>query len=204
MKELISKYYEETDKINQSILSKPELELASGYGLFNTIIEYHFKSINDEINLEDTRLLQPHKMLLKLSKALEPNARKRDLKIELTKESSFTNVNIINLSDIYLAFFSLLENAIKYSLPGGIITIDIKDEQENAVVNIKNSCETIGDNCDKLNFRGFKGDNSKKDSNGLGLYFVNEIFKSGNIAHEYMCDEREFNVKVILKDRDPI
>lgn len=77
-------------------------------------------------------------------------------------------------------FVNLLDNAIKYSEPKGIIEVNIYNvpEQNFAIVEIKDYGKGIpADEIDKVKEKFYKAKGSKKGS-GIGLALVNEIIKA--------------------------
>ena len=181
-------------------LNDNELTIISGYALYNTLIDY-YERIDKGIELT-THNHNPHKMLKKLSRMLSVKARKRSIEIIFTENSHNTRSTINNISDIYIAFFSLLENAIKHSKKSGTIVISIEDLVESIKVVIKNECDTLMDreieNIHQLNYIGTNAKNS--DSSGYGLYLVKQIFDKAKIKHYPEYVNGEFVYTVYLTD----
>ncbi len=198
-KKKIVDFYEATESIQN--LSDEEQTIVSGYELFNTFIDFYsrIETLNFELA---THTHKPHKMLKKLITMLNYKAIKRGIKIEFTPESHRTQETFANISDVYIAFFSILENAIKYSKKDSTINIDIKDNIEGIIVTIENPTEKIcEEHIPKLIEKGFTGNNSSVtvESSGYGLYLVDKIFKTAGILYDYECKLEKFIFKVYLK-----
>jgi len=197
---LIAALYEQADQICTSQSTKPdEFNLLAGYGLFKTLWDY-YNYDNNKLPNHEISNHRPHKMMKKLSKMLQDRARKRGVRIMFSPDSYNENV-IRNYSDIYIAFFSILENAIKYSLNGGTIEVEIHDTENDCVIKIANSCEDIGINdLNTLFIKGKRGMNAKQDNygSGFGLFLVAEIFNAGNILYSPASSQGEFSIEVRL------
>lgn len=107
-------------------------------------------------------------------------------------ENSYYSSNVIkNYSDIYIAFFSIIENAIKYSIYGETINFDLVDYDKETHVKISNRCESLKvTDINRLTEKGFRGENGKGSiqSSGLGLHLVKEIFEKGEVDFNIKCD----------------
>lgn len=81
-------------------------------------------------------------------------------------------------------FYNLLDNAIKFSVPGSIIKVELWKQSGKAYVSVENTGETI--KAEELNLifdRFHKSDRSRsldKDGVGLGLYIVKTILDNHN------------------------
>ncbi len=72
-------------------------------------------------------------------------------------------------------FINVLDNAIKYSSPGGAITLDLLDDGENAYVIIRDEGRGIApDDLENVKLKFFKGKGAVRGS-GIGLAVVDEI-----------------------------
>lgn len=75
-------------------------------------------------------------------------------------------------------FVNILDNAIKYSEPGGAITIDLLQDGESAFVQIQDEGKGIApEDLEKVKQKFFKGRNSVRGS-GIGLAVVDEIVRA--------------------------
>ncbi len=98
--------------------------------------------------------------------------------------------------DLYIAFFILYENAIKYAPFDSIISILIDNCDGYIKVKISNESDDIGDA--NLLSRGVQGKN-KKDGNGLGLTIANEIFTASKFDFNVYYDNHYFNAEVLFE-----
>lgn len=72
-------------------------------------------------------------------------------------------------------FINLLDNAIKYSSPGGAITLDLLQDGENAYVLVQDEGRGIAaDDLENVKLKFFKGKGAVRGS-GIGLAVVDEI-----------------------------
>ena len=72
-----------------------------------------------------------------------------------------------------------MSNAIKYTYPGGKISIETAEEKENLMIKISdNGCGIPISQQDKIFTKFFRSDNARRqdtDGTGLGLYIVKSI-----------------------------
>lgn len=137
-------------------------------------------------------------ILTKLKYAFANPAHKKNQVIKINNDFS-EELQVEAYDDVYLAFFILYENAIKYAPFNTTISITISIFDENVYINISNVSEYIGENVD-LCLRGVQGDN-KKDGNGLGLTIANEIFLASKFYFKAYFDKQSstFNASVSFK-----
>ena len=78
---------------------------------------------------------------------------------------------------LFRVWVNLIDNAIKFSPSGGVITLVLKSEADNVVVKVIDSGTGISDDAKKHVFdKFFQEDNShSKEGNGLGLTLVKRI-----------------------------
>ena len=78
-----------------------------------------------------------------------------------------------------MIFSNLMSNAIKYTYPGGKISIETAEEKENLMIKISdNGCGIPISQQDKIFTKFFRSDNARRqdtDGTGLGLYIVKSI-----------------------------
>ncbi len=85
----------------------------------------------------------------------------------------------------------IIENAVKYSMQNKYVTIDIRDDYNDTVVEISSLTPYCDENDIAHMFeRGYRGKNAKKieKGNGLGLYFVKTL-----------CDKFEIKLSATSK-----
>ena len=90
-----------------------------------------------------------------------------------------------NLLDLFeLLPFILLENAIKYSLPNGQVSVEYSNSNDKLKINIKSvGPQTAPDEINNIFNRKFRGENARKtvSGTGIGLYLAKRICDVHNI-----------------------
>lgn len=163
----------------QTILNKhSELKsLAEGYGLIKYRLDYHDWVINEEKPFNSRcSNINIHKIITKLKHQLKYRAKKKNINIIVEGESHNNHNQRVAL---FLGFFLLLENAIKYSPTDKTVTISMKDIDDKTEVTIKNECSKILDyEIPKLKQRHFRSQSAVLSSSGrgLGLDLAESIF----------------------------
>ncbi len=77
-------------------------------------------------------------------------------------------------------FINIMDNAVKYSSPGGAITLELLCDDENAQVHISDEGRGISpEDLENVKLKFFKGKNSVRGS-GIGLAVVEEIITAMN------------------------
>ena len=109
--------------------------------------------------------------------------------LEIIGLDSIKSVNITADKDlIHQAVYNLVDNAIKFTNPGGKVEFSLSDFADSVTFKITNTGNGIPEKELPLVFeRFYKGDKSRsdiKDSTGIGLYIVKTIISShkGNIS----------------------
>lgn len=128
------------------------------------------------------------------------------LKIKISFEHSEPQI-VLNYDPekLGLALTKILDNAVKYNIENGEVSVKIEKLADRPYVEIKISDTGIGIPSDKLAFvstRFFKADNVDKrmnDGTGLGLYITKHIIKKhgGNMEIESVLG-RGTTVKILL------
>ncbi|WP_286904286.1 sensor histidine kinase [Clostridium sp. UBA1652] len=124
-----------------------------------------------------------------------------NLKIKWKNKSYSVNINIedalilSNSESITSLLTNILDNAIKYSLDNGVISINLKTQDNLVYLTIENSYEDSTSFLKDKLFEPFvKGTNSTEDSNGLGLYICKEIVNSLNGEITIELTEKTFKL----------
>ena len=88
----------------------------------------------------------------------------------------FIDANYELLMQVWI---NLVDNAIKYSPEGGIVTIDVKQKDDEIFVYVVNNGEEIGEEEKEKIFNKFyqKDKSHKTEGNGIGLAIVKKIIK---------------------------
>lgn len=119
----------------------------------------------------------------KYIKSLSPLAEKNDVSINLNTSSGNIYVSMPEMK-VARILTNIIENAIKYNKEKGKVFIDIQDESNQVVVNIKDTGIGISqDEIDKIFNRYYRSKNSKNlgiEGSGLGLAIAKDIVESYN------------------------
>ncbi len=97
------------------------------------------------------------------------------------KEDCFVRIDAQKLS---MVFYNLLDNAIKYNVEHGQVTVSVKVDINRKLITISVADTGIGipaEQVDKLFSKFFRADNAVKlvaDGNGLGLYIARNIVRT--------------------------
>jgi len=134
----------------------------------NTLLESNF-DISEVVRLA----------LLSLDGKIEE--KQLDVDAELPEEVIMTRGNADSITQVV---FNLIDNAIKFSSPGGVIGLELWKRDTKAYVSVTNRGETIpSDELPQIFERFHKADKSRsvnRDGVGLGLYIVKRILDSYN------------------------
>ena len=131
---------------------------------------------------------------------LEPEWEKKDIDLDVELEDlSYTG----NESLMLHVWNNLIGNAIKFSPPGGLVSVSLKREEEQAVFRV----EDCGPGIDAASLahvfeKFYQGDSShKQEGNGLGLALVKQILElcGGTFSAENLLEGGcRFTVKLNL------
>jgi len=107
--------------------------------------------------------------------------KKLDVKAELPDDVIITQGDSDGITQVV---YNLIDNAIKFSNPGGLIELELWKNNHRVYVSVTNSGETIPpDEIPQIFDRFFKSDKSRgvnRDGAGLGLYIVKMILDNHN------------------------
>ena len=180
--------------------------LLDGIDLIRTILDYHDARVYGDRIISCSDYIKPHKMILKLKKLLETEAKRKKIKFKFDGDPQ---IHIFNDSKrMYLIFFILLENAIKYSLNNSQISIMFEDlDYRSTSVIIKNTTECITNAEIKHIFeRGYRCGNSENhNGSGFGMEILYNLLKSTDTKCEIYLedgDELLFCAKIIASSKD--
>lgn len=180
--------HEDKDDINRSFYE--------GFSLILTLIEYYEKVNNPSIIIKNRVPLRPHKMFKKLSRLLEYRAKRENVKIVFMKNN---DIEVMNSPDLFIVMFTLLDNAIKFSVPGSMIEICFENIDDTNIIEISN--KYIGKNdpnlINNIYKKGVVGNNPKTGS-GFGLFLVEQIINSTNCRIQINPTENQWNTRLII------
>jgi signal transduction histidine kinase len=147
--------------------------------------------------------------LVKITKDLvaeiKPVAESRKIKVLFNSEK--TNIEIIgDIERIELALENLISNAVKYTLEGGEVTINLSQQDDVALFSVKDSGVGIPINQQAQVFSKFFRSNNvlrmQTEGTGLGLYIAESIVNKsgGNIWFESKENSgTTFNISLPIK-----
>lgn len=130
----------------------------------------------------------------KIRRCMLYEAKKGDKEIRVRSKNG--NCSAIQAYDsIKYMPFLLIDNALKYSFNNTIIEVEIKDEDNKQIIEIKSTGVFVDESeIESLFIRGYRGKNSSEfteNGSGIGLYLVKEICNANDI-------KIEINTKKIL------
>lgn len=174
-------------KLNQSISqlrNKTEyieilnLDIYSIANLMSIRLDTYDLEVNPALNLSlGKKDIAIYKKIEKVYKCLNAEAKRKNISIYLDGKS----YNLFNANNtIEIAFFIVLENAIKYSLKDETITITFKEYEDKLSLTFKNWGIRPGDDeIKKLTDRNYRSRNiisrNIEEGRGIGLYLLNQI-----------------------------
>ncbi len=156
----------EAERLNK--LTEGLLEL-NKYGAKGTMLDISSFDINQAIKL--------------VARSFEGTCKKKRISFELilTGQTSFVSAD---MSKIQQVLYNLIDNAIKFSHPDSMITIETTEKNEKVFISVKDSGIGIPkDSINKIWERFYKTDLSRgkdKRGTGLGLSIVKEILAKHN------------------------
>ncbi len=122
----------------------------------------------------------------RVARMLRENAKKAQVSLHLELEND-TPVLILE-DDLYQVVFNLIENGIKYNLPGGSLTVTLRREEDNAILEFRDTGMGIPEEAVSHIFERFyrvdKARSRQSGGSGLGLAIVRTIVRrnKGEIA----------------------
>lgn len=209
--EIYSSELLQIDKIKSIILKKIPTNKHEFYRLKSNLefIDYRIRYLNriveDDYHSElYKKELDIVKIISKLKYAFTSTLIKKGQSIIIEKNDNEDIINLIAYDDLYLGFFILFENAIKYAPMNSNIIVNISCVNECINISIENESKNI-EETGMLITRGFQG-NNHKDGNGLGLSIAYDIFCESNLSFsveylnsKFVCKIQANDVRVLSK-----
>lgn len=131
--------------------------------------------------------------------SLEVLSQYKDIELELKGESSFIMGDKGMIQDL---IYNLLENAIKYSNPGGCIQLSITNNKPHTIIKVTDTGIGISQEDQERIFERFyivdKGRSRKAESTGLGLSIVKHIVEYHN-GKIYLESEVGKGTEIMIK-----
>ncbi|GAA0121751.1 MAG: HAMP domain-containing histidine kinase [Clostridium argentinense] len=118
-------------------------------------------------------------LILTLSRQLAPRAKNENLTLKINVEENLPDV-IVDKNRIKQVFINILDNAIKFTSPGGEIFLSASVVENYIKISIKDTGAGISEeDIIKVKEKFYKGKNSNS-SNGIGLSVCDEIIQMHN------------------------
>ena len=116
----------------------------------------------------------------RVARMLRGVARKNHITLQLDLENDCPI--LIMEDDLYQVTFNLVENGIKYNTPGGKLTVSLRREDDNAIMQVSDTGIGIPENAIEHIFERFyrvdKGRSREQGGTGLGLAIVKHIVEA--------------------------
>ena len=129
------------------------------------------------VSSEESEIIFMAPTIKRVARMLRPNALKAKIafQMELEEDSPI----LILEDDLYQIVFNLMENGIKYNLPGGSLTIHLRREDDNAILEVTDTGMGIPEDALGHVFERFyrvdKARSRATGGSGLGLAIVRSI-----------------------------
>ena len=126
---------------------------------------------------EESEIIMMAPTIRRVARMLRPNALKDKItfRLELEEDSPI----LILEDDLYQIVFNLIENGIKYNLPGGNLTVHLSREEDNAILKVTDTGMGIPEDAIGHVFERFyrvdKARSRATGGSGLGLAIVRSI-----------------------------
>lgn len=184
------------DKLSEAVtgyIDKERIETLSKniYALSN-LMSIRLESYNLEVDpsiikATSTIEIPIYKKIEKAYKCLQDNINNKNLRVTLNNKS-YNRYEAGSLLEI--AFFIILENAIKYSPVGETVSVDFHESNTSLRVIFKNwGLKPNPDELPRLKERGYRSkrviDQNEIQGRGIGLYLLHQICEAYNIQIKY-------------------
>lgn len=205
----LSESIEKNEEIQKVIYKHQELiSLVEGYGLIRHRLDYHDCVLNDSLSYTKRCCsINLYKIIKKLRYQLLYKAKKKSVNI-IIEGSAYNNFN--QQVALYLGYFLLLENAIKYSMENEKIIVKLEDiSSSKTEVIIQNVCLPIEkEELIKIKTKGFRTNSaiSSAQGKGLGLSLADSIFSDSKsellLDFQLEKDKKKglFTAKTLISD----
>lgn len=131
----------------------------------------------ESVTLEDPVPVDLHKTVSEVIAQLAPSAIDKQIEIELIKQGKDCII-MGNATGLYALFRNLVDNAIRYTPPGGIIKVFLDDDDQNIVARVVDNGPGVPAELRSRVFeRFFRVLGTKAQGSGLGLAIVQQIVK---------------------------
>lgn len=123
-------------------------------------------------------------LIISVIKDFEPQLKKKNIRIRLLKPGGEAPNVMVDAEKLRLAFNNIINNAVKYTFGGGLITVSLTKHEKYIEIEIKDTGIGIPPSQQKKVFnKFFRSSNVMKidtDGTGLGLYIAKNIIEAHN------------------------
>lgn len=176
-----------SDEKQSSHIGNTLLTLSANASLLSIRMDSYDMMMNPSAMIKEMNaLIGVYGKVEKVYKCLYSTRVDKDININLEGKS---NMRFQLKSTIEIAFFIILENAIKYSPKGEEITVSFIEKKPQLIVVFKNFGIVPSDSeMQRLTERGYRGSEivraNKIKGSGLGLYLLNQICVANNVVYD--------------------
>lgn len=157
---------------------------------FSSFVSGKMRFFKETVNITD--------LLKSIVTQLDPRAESFSLGLSLHYQDEKI-LAVVDQNRIKQVIINLLDNAIKFTPPGGSIEVDLTHDEENVTIEVKDTGIGISANeINKVTSRFYKGSHSQSHT-GLGLSISEEIVRMhhGELSIESVLG-KETTVRVVL------
>ena len=131
----------------------------------------------ENAQVQESEIIYMAPTVRRVAKMLRANARQSDVRFQLELDED-TPVLILE-DDLYQIVFNLMENGIKYNVPGGSLTVRLSRQEDNAVLTVSDTgmgipAEALSHIFERF-YRVDKARSRQSGGSGLGLAIVRTI-----------------------------
>lgn len=140
--------------------------------MIGRILELSKVDLHESPSVAD--LIAPAEIVERLARTLSTVARSKGINVGLDLDGTVRTTG--NKELLRSAMGNMLENALKYTAPGGAVWVTVKEESGDALITVTNSFDPLEPDELEAIFKPFhRGRTSNGDGSGLGLSIVRKI-----------------------------
>ncbi len=160
----------------------PEYTCFEGFSLLLSLLKRDIITYSSSTYKQKIKDLKVYGMIEKIKRITTKKAEISKVSIESIK-CDCKSKTIKTIDEVYLAVFTIIDNAIKYCKKHDKIFISVQDLGDDfVVVNVSNKSDFLSkEDVNRVFDMGYRGTNGNgKDGSGLGLFLVQKIMNSAN------------------------
>lgn len=166
--------------------------------------DFSYKALDiSQFNLYGEKVIKPVKATITpiISKVItDLESLRKSKEINISKTINTTNEDIkVDTDYFYKCLYNIVYNAIKFSPDKGLVSVDVRTQDKNLIVEIRDEGIGFDNELVIINLRPFDNKDHIDKNPGLGLFLSNQIIKAhgGSIENGNNKDKGAF-VKVLL------